>query len=235
MTSGAEFSPYETMVMLEDKAHSVGLTFIALPANRMNAKRLTEPYGLLKELECESVQPIQPRELARELFEVLLFAERGERRGGPLAAGAKGSKFAEQPQQLQQPLPELAAQDGPARQVRELAEYLTFVDLIMFELSDPKEYSLASLTERSARRVIEISRTALGRLEHATFIAVALSPGAAALVPVAFKGLIAGVGVIVVVDTVGVVVAVARSGRVKKASENAVDSVRKTLRRWVKR
>lgn len=225
MASDISLMPYENTWTLEGAEPEIGFTFFSLPTDQCGPEGL----AFLKNPEqhaktfggVEAINAVLISELPWTVFETLLAAETAE-------------------QSTVRPDREWLRQNSSERnQVRyALAEYLTFTELVTFELSEPKEHSLGSLAAKSAGRIVRKGKGALGWVGIGKEAgAIAGGPAAIlglALAPIAFKVVIGGTGIVLVADTIGAVAGVAKSERTAEAYRKATEAVRQIFKRLSK-
>ena len=226
MASSTSPTLYETTWTLKDREPEIGFTFFSLAKAMCNDEgldfladpgRLSDNLGLGK-----ATEQVLISELPWAVFELLLAAESNKHDTVDRTRDWLVNHNTESNLQLYA-----------------LAEYLTFAELVTFELSDPKEYSLANLTVQSARRVISKGKNVLGWIgigkEASALGGVKAAALGAALAPVAFKVAIGGTGIVLVADTIGAVAGLPESSRTKRAYKEASETVRRTFERFTKR
>jgi hypothetical protein len=226
MASSTSPTLYETTWTLKGREPEIGFTFFSLPTAKCNREgreflaepgRLSDKFGLGK-----ATEQVLISELPWTVFELLLAAESSKH-----DAVAPTRDW-------------LGNHNTPSNlQLYALAEYLTFAELVTFELSDPKEYSLGSLAVQSARRIIRKGGNVLGWIgigkEASAMGGAKAAALGAALAPVAFKVALAGTGIVLVADTIGAVAGLPESSRTKRAYKEASEAVRRTFERFTKR
>ncbi len=207
----------ETVVATRGHQPEIEFSFFSLPRSIMDEKAaalLDTPAELVRALKVTGVEGLLISELPWEIFALLLAADRGE----PTAITRRRAW--------------LSNQTKSDRELFALAEYLAFADIVTFPLSAPRPHSLASLAVESAGHVAK-AVDGVGKAAGAALpVKIVLGAAAAAVV---IKGAVLGLGVVAVVDGIGVVTGVASSKKTHNQARKAFDHLRQGLRGLVRR
>ena len=213
--------PYENTWTVEGRQPEIGFTYLSIPSRLLTSEGqslVSDPVRLYDILGATEAEALLISELPWNILDLLLQAETGE--GWNVRPTAEWLI-----DHAKQPVLELFA----------VAEYLTFADVVTFELSDTQDHSLAQIATASAGRVVRKAKNTLSWVGAGKLVTTIGGPKAAALgvalTPFAVKLALGITGVVLVADPYGVVAGIAKSERTRQTYEEATSKIRQVFKR----